>query len=82
MSSHQIRCCPSCGGTQRPGRTTFAVDFGELFFAVRDVPALVCEQCGAEWLSPGTVRELARLADEAKSQRTQVAILSAAEMAV
>ncbi len=82
MTSHKTRCCPSCGGTQRPGRTTFVVDFGSLFFAVRDVPALVCDQCGAEWLSPDTVRELTRLAHEARDKPTQVAILSAAEMAV
>ena len=82
MSDAKPRCCPVCGGTQRPGRTTFTVDFGSVFFAVRDVPALVCDQCGAEWLEPDTVRELNRLANEAKRKRSQVEIMSAAHLAL
>lgn len=76
------RLCPVCRGTQRPGRTTFSVDFGTVFFAVRDVPALVCDQCGAEWLAPDTVRELNRLAHEARSKRSQIEIMSADYLAL
>jgi len=82
MSDRTERCCPVCGGTQRPGRTTFAVDFGTVFFAVRDVPALVCDQCGAEWLEPATVRELNRLANEARGKRSQIEIMSADHLAL
>lgn len=82
MSDARSRPCPSCGGEQRPGRTTFTVDFGTLFFAVRDVPALVCDQCGAEWFSPSTVRELNRLAEEAKEKGSQVEILTAGRLAL
>lgn len=82
MSESQARCCPTCGGTQRPGRTTFTVDFGTLFFAVRDVPAMICDQCGAEWFSASTVHELNRLAEEAKAKDSQVEILSAGRLAL
>lgn len=75
--------CPVCRyGIRQPGRTTFTVDFGTVFFAVRDVPALVCDQCGAEWLEPDTVRELNRLANEAKGKQSQVEIMSAAHLAL
>ncbi len=82
MSESQVRCCPTCGGSPRSGRTTFTVDFGTLFFAVRDVPAMICDQCGAEWFSPATVHELNRLAEEARAKNSQVEILSAGRLAL
>jgi YgiT-type zinc finger domain-containing protein len=42
--------CPLCGGTKRAGTTTFTVDLGFGIVVVRDVPATVCGQCGADWI--------------------------------
>jgi YgiT-type zinc finger domain-containing protein len=33
------------------GKTTFTVDLGFGVVVVRDVPATVCSQCGADWIS-------------------------------
>ena len=40
--------CPLCGGSKKAGRTTFTVDLGFGVVVVRDVPASVCSQCGAD----------------------------------
>jgi len=40
--------CPWCGGTKRPGTTTFTAELGFGVVVVRDIPASVCSQCGAE----------------------------------
>jgi YgiT-type zinc finger domain-containing protein len=45
--SHGV--CPLCGGEKQPGTTTFTVDLG-FGVVVRQVPALVCSQCGEAWI--------------------------------
>ena len=77
MSSAALEsACPLCGGTKRPGRTTFAADLGEALVVVRNVPATVCGQCGEEWIAADTARTLERLTEEARRKREQVAILA------
>ena len=34
----------------KEGKTTFTVDLGFGVVVVRDVPATVCSQCGADWI--------------------------------
>lgn len=50
--------CPLCGGTKKEGKTTFTVDFGAGVVVVRDVPATVCSQCGADWIEDATAAKL------------------------
>jgi len=40
--------CALCGGRRIEGSTTFSADLGFGVVAVRNVPALVCAQCGEE----------------------------------
>ena len=54
--------CRLCGGAMEAGFTTFAADIRGRLFVARRVPALLCEQCGEEWISDETARELERLA--------------------
>ncbi|GJQ59949.1 MAG: type II toxin-antitoxin system MqsA family antitoxin [Candidatus Scalindua sp. AMX11] len=42
--------CPICGGGKKAGKTTFTVDLGFGVVVVREVPATVCSQCGADWI--------------------------------
>jgi len=66
--------CPVCGGTKRAGKTTFTVDLGFGVIVVRDVPALVCEQCGADWIEDHTAARLEVLVREARQQQRQVEV--------
>jgi len=50
--------CPLCRGRKKPGRTTFTVDLGFGVVVVRDVPATVCSQCGADWIEDRTAAKL------------------------
>ena len=40
--------CPLCGGAKRRGSTTFTADLGFGVVVIRNVPASVCGQCGAD----------------------------------
>ena len=50
--------CPICGGNKVKGTTTFTVDLGFGVVVVRNVPAMICEQCGEEWIGSETALKL------------------------
>jgi len=68
--------CPLCGGKKRTGTTTYSVDLGFGVVVVRNVPAMVCEQCGEEWIGAETAKKLEGLTDEARRKGQQVAIVA------
>ena len=64
--------CPLCGGEKRNGSTTFTVDLDFGVVVVRQVPALVCEQCGAEWIDDEVSEVLERLVADAKEKHAMI----------
>jgi YgiT-type zinc finger domain-containing protein len=66
--------CPFCGGTKKPGTTTFTAELGFGVVVVRRVPASVCGQCGADWISDEVAGKLEALVEEAKTKRLQVEV--------
>ena len=53
--------CPFCRGAKRPGTTTFTAELGFGVVVVRRVPASVCGQCGADWISDKVAGKLEAL---------------------
>jgi YgiT-type zinc finger domain-containing protein len=66
--------CPLCKGNKKEGYTLFSVDLGFGVVVVRHVPATVCEQCGAEWLSDSVAARLERIVEEARSKKALVEV--------
>lgn len=66
--------CPLCGSSKMPGRTTFTVDLGFGVVVVRDVPATVCSQCGADWIEDSIVARLEEIVDDARKKHHMVDI--------
>ena len=65
--------CPVCrGGTRQLGTTTFTVDLGLGVVVVRDVPAQVCNLCGADWIEDTTAETLERIVEQAREKHTVV----------
>jgi YgiT-type zinc finger domain-containing protein len=64
--------CPICGGTKTQGTTTFTVDLGFGVVVVRNVPALVCDQCGADWIADDIAARLEKTVNEARQRHRQV----------
>jgi YgiT-type zinc finger domain-containing protein len=61
--------CPLCGGIKKAGRTTFTVDLGFGVVVVRDVPASVCSQCGADWIEDSIASKLEEIVNDARQKR-------------
>lgn len=72
MSAQNI--CPLCGGAKVKGTTTFTVELGFGVVVIRNVPALVCEQCGADWIADETAERLEAMVEEARQRRRQVEV--------
>ena len=74
--SHTPSQCPFCSGKIDPSTTTFAVDLKTGLIVVRDVPALVCSQCGEEWIEDSVSIQLEGITERAKLQKTQLEVVS------
>ena len=70
--------CPLCRGLKKPGTTTFTAELGFGVVVVRHVPASVCSQCGADWISDKVAAKLESLVKEAKTKKLQVEVTALA----
>jgi YgiT-type zinc finger domain-containing protein len=78
MKTPNAGACPLCGGTKKSGTTTFTADLGFGVVVIRQVPATVCSQCGADWIADDVAGRIEALVDEARRKRLQVEVLSLA----
>lgn len=71
--------CPLCNGNKKTGKTIFAVDLGFGVVVVRDVPATVCSQCGADWIEDTIASKLEDIVNDARQKHhiVEVTTLSA-----
>ena len=68
--------CPTCkNGSLKPGTATVTLERGEALIILKEVPADVCDNCGAYFLSSETSQQLYTKASEAIKKGTQVEIL-------
>jgi len=76
MKENDTGMCPICKGTRRPGTTTFTADLGFGVVVIRNVPASVCSQCGADWIDDPAAQRIERLVEEARAKRSQVEVVA------
>ena len=69
-----LNSCPLCAGHKKQGKTTVTVNLGEGVLVVRDVPALVCSQCGADWIEDAVAVRLEALTEDARKKHLQVEV--------
>ena len=68
--------CPLCGGNKKAGKTIFTVDLVFGVVVVRDVPATVCSQCGADWISDEISAKLEEIVGDARKKHHIVEVTS------
>ena len=74
--SPTISCCPLCGGEKREGKTTITVEPGFGLVVIRDVPATVCELCGADWIDDAVADKIERLVEDARIKQSQMEVIN------
>lgn len=68
--------CFACGGSLEQEKTTFTADFGSGVVVIRDVSAVVCSQCGMEWIDDSKAVEIEKIVKEAKEKHSVVEVMS------
>ena len=76
MNSKQHHPCAICGGTRRAGETTFSAELGFGVVVVRHVPALVCTQCGEDWIEDKVAAHLENIVETARTKHSEVEIVA------
>ncbi|MBN1321362.1 MAG: type II toxin-antitoxin system MqsA family antitoxin [Thermoleophilia bacterium] len=67
--------CPVCRrGETRPGTSTLTLERGGLTFVVKGVPAMVCANCGEEYVDSTVTERVLRMADESAAAGSLVDI--------
>lgn len=69
-----LKKCPLCGGSKKAGKTTFTVDLGFGVVVVRNVPATVCAQCGADWIEDSIASRLEDIVNDARKKHHTVEV--------
>lgn len=72
--THSRSRCGLCAGTMRRGTTTFTADLGFGVVVLRNVPAIVCAQCGADWIEDAVAERVEARVAEARKKRAQVEV--------
>jgi YgiT-type zinc finger domain-containing protein len=60
--------CSVCGAAVQSEKITYTQERAGKVYLVVDVPALVCPQCGEQYLTPETVDAMQEAIDEGKAQ--------------
>ena len=81
MKTHKNGSCPLCGGKKAKGKTTFTVDLGFGVVVIRQVPAIVCSQCGAEWMDDKVAGKIEAVVSDARKKHHMVEVTSLAKPA-
>jgi len=76
MKKNNPECCYACDGTMEQGETTFTVDFGQGVVVVRSVPAMVCSQCGMEFIDDDIATKIEEIVSDAKAKNKMVEVMS------
>ena len=72
------KLCPVCGGSFENGTTTFTVDYKSGVVVIRNVAALICDQCGETWIYDNIARQLEDIVNKAKKEGNEFQVIQLA----
>lgn len=67
----KINKCSVCKGNLKYKKINFSQELEGKVYVVSDVPALVCPQCGEQYLSPDTVDEIQKVIEQGEKGKTK-----------
>ncbi len=67
-----MKCTICKHGETRPGRTTVTLERDGTTLVVKGVPAMVCSNCGEEYVNEDTTARLLKVAEEAVRAGVQI----------
>jgi YgiT-type zinc finger domain-containing protein len=71
--------CIFCKGSMTEGITTDFTDLGSCMVIVKNVPCMICEQCGETAFIGTVVRKLDEITNKLKDSLTEIAVVQFSE---
>lgn len=68
--------CFMCDVNMVEQRTTYMADFGDSIVIVRNIPTLVCQQCGERAYTDDVATVLETIVAKAKGMLTEIAVVN------
>lgn len=72
--------CFVCKGKLEEKNTTFMVDLGNCIVIVRNVPSLVCAQCGEVSYRDEVAKQLEKIVSGMKEALTEIAVVNYSDL--
>jgi YgiT-type zinc finger domain-containing protein len=66
--------CMRCHGELITGKTTQHYDHNDSLLIIRDIPAMVCNQCGEAWFNNDVIAILEKITSDFKKSRRGINI--------
>ena len=73
--------CIYCRGELESGTTTHVVTSDDCVIVVKNVPCLVCNQCGEAYFDDTVTEQLEKIVNNLKNYVTEIAVVSYADSA-
>jgi len=70
-----MRCILCKQGDTHPGKTTVSLQRGNTTVIIKDVPAMICVNCGEYYLDEHVTQEVLRMAEHAAGNNVEIEIL-------
>lgn len=70
-----MRCVVCKHGDMKEGKATVTLERGGTTVIIRDVPALVCENCGEYYLSEEVTAKVMQIAEESVKRGVEIEVL-------
>ncbi len=67
--------CAICGGELKKDTTTLTFDRENKVIVIRNVPALVCSNCGESYFDAETTRKLEKIKEEAQHSGVEFSVI-------
>lgn len=64
-----MKKCSVCKGNLKEKKITYTQELEGKVYVVSAVPALVCSQCGEQYLSPNTVDEIQKVIEKGEQKK-------------
>lgn len=68
--------CFLCKGDMESQNVTHTADLGHCIVIVKNVPAMVCTQCGEVWYSGTVMKQLEKIVDTLDKAITEIAVVN------
>jgi len=67
--------CVLCKGKMKKGLVNYSVDCKSQFLLIKDVPALICDQCGESFFDDEVYDKIEKIVDVARKSNVEIEIL-------